>query len=110
MTEPDPSFKDGLPCEFMVRRECELLGSHNGVAGVYECSDEAIGCSVEEWYPEFEIGYYIVDMEYGEMLDHTTDKKVAWAYSLGYDKGNNRSNHVPLLKQSHESQLSDLSP
>lgn len=82
-----------------------MVGHHGGEAAVYECSDEAVGCSVDEWYPELEYGYYIIDLEYREVLDHTTDEKVAFAYAAGYDKGGGRPTHVPLFKRSHESKL-----
>jgi hypothetical protein len=101
------SHEDELPDFIEVGAACRLLGHHGGTAAVYECSDEAVGCSVEEFYSELEYGYYIVDAEYNEVLDFTPNETVAWAYAAGYDKGDTRSEKVPLFKRSHEPTLAD---
>jgi len=70
---------------------------------IVECSDETVGCDVEEWYPNLEYGYYILDMEYREVVEFATDYNVARAFKIGYEK--RRPETVPLLVPKHRPQL-----
>lgn len=97
-----------LPSYLEVEPECTMIGHNGGETAVFECSDDAVGCSVEEWYPELDEGYYILDMEYREVLDHTTDQKVAWAFAVGYERGAKRVDQVPLFNRKHEAELEDV--
>lgn len=98
---------DELPAELTVRAECERIEYESDTVMIYECSDEVVGCDVEEWYPELEIGYYIVDAEFGEVLDHATELSTAIGYVVGYEKGRPERMPIPLFSRKHTPQLAE---
>jgi len=63
---------------------------HSASVGIIHSCDETLGESIDEWYPEFEVGYYIVDFSLHEVLDFTKDEQLAQAYQRGYEKGRYR--------------------
>lgn len=71
------------------------LDTHHG--GVIETTDESVGCDVEEWYPELEVGYYAVDKEFRQILGHRESESEARALALGYEYGRPDRKSVPLF-------------
>lgn len=75
----------------------EYLGLDTNHGGVVEVTDESVGCDVEEWYPEFEVGYYAVDKEFRQILGHRESEAEARALALGYEHGRPDRKPVPLF-------------
>lgn len=64
---------------------------------IYKWSDKTVGCSIEEWYPETDVGYYVVDSEFRTVLTHTDTKSGAFAYADGYERGRPDDAPIPLF-------------
>lgn len=86
------SFMTAMQKYRYVTGQCEEVVHNDEQAGIYRCDEDIV-----EWYPELDVGYYVVDREFAEVKMHTESFEAALGFAEAFDQHRSKYDAVPLV-------------